>query len=152
MKRKEPTTKKQRKHREIATCTGIITPEIQDLICDQIGQGKSLASICRDNLITASSVYSMLARDTDFAERYAQARERQADRFADEIIELADGCDGSLDDTNRVKVQIDARKWACGKLFPKKYSDKAAMELTGKDGSPLAAPIIVNLGVDENWG
>ena len=99
-----------------------------------------------------SSVYSQLSKDEEFAERYARARERQADFYADEVIELADQCDGSLDGTNRTRLQIDARKWACSKLHPRKYSDKASMELSGKDGSPLAAPIIVNLGVDESWG
>lgn len=144
--------KKQRKHQQNALCSGIITEQIKDLICEGIATGKSLSAICRDNLIVQSSVYSQLSKDEEFAERYARARERQADVFADEVIELADQCDGSLDGTNRTRLQIDARKWACSKLHPRKYSDKASMELSGKDGSPLAAPIIVNLGVDESWG
>ncbi|MBE6377221.1 MAG: hypothetical protein E7051_00205 [Lentisphaerae bacterium] len=144
--------KKQRKHRQSAICSGIITETIKDLICEEIAKGKSLSAVCRDNLIVQSSVYSQLSKDEEFAERYARARERQADFYADEVIELADNCSGSLEDSNRTRLQIDARKWACGKLHPRKYSDKASMELSGKDGSPLAAPIIVNLGVDESWG
>lgn len=144
--------KKQRKHQQNALCSGIITETIKDLICEEIAKGKSLSAVCRDNLIVQSSVYSQLSKDEEFAERYARARERQADFYADEVIELADQCDGSLDGTNRTRLQIDARKWACSKLHPRKYSDKASMELSGKDGSPLAAPIIVNLGVDESWG
>ena len=144
--------KKQRKHQKNALCSGIITETIKDLICEEIAKGKSLSAVCRDNLIVQSSVYSQLSKDEEFAERYARARERQADFYADEVIELADNCSGSLEDSNRTRLQIDARKWACSKLHPRKYSDKASMELSGKDGSPLAAPIIVNLGVDESWG
>lgn len=135
--------KKQRKHQQNAICSGIITEQIKDLICEGIATGKSLSAICRDNLIVQSSVYSQLSKDEEFAERYARARERQADFYADEIIELADSCSGSLEDSNRTRLQIDARKWACGKLHPRKYSEKASVEVTGKDGSPVAMPTII---------
>lgn len=135
--------KKQRKHQQNAICSGIITEQIKDLICEGIATGKSLSAICRDNLIVQSSVYSQLSKDEEFAERYARARERQADFYADEIIELADSCSGSLEDNNRTRLQIDARKWACGKLHPRKYSEKASVEVTGKDGSPVAMPTII---------
>lgn len=137
------SVKKQRKHQQNAICSGIITEQIKDLICEGITTGKSLSAICRDNLIVQSSVYSQLSKDEAFAERYARARERQADFYADEIIELADSCSGSLEDSNRTRLQIDARKWACGKLFPRKYSEKASVEVTGKDGSPVAMPTII---------
>ena len=145
-KRKKPAAspaKKQRKHQQNALCSGIINETIKDLICEEIAKGKSLSAICRDNLIVQSSVYSQLSKDEEFAERYARARERQADFYADEIIELADNCSGSLEDSNRTRLQIDARKWACGKLHPRKYSDKASVEVTGKDGSPVSMPTII---------
>jgi hypothetical protein len=135
--------KKQRKHQHNAICSGIITEQIKDLICEEIAKGKSLSAVCRDNLIVQSSVYSQLSKDEEFAERYARARERQADFYADEVIELADNCSGSLEDSNRTRLQIDARKWACGKLHPRKYSDKASVEVTGKDGTPVSMPTII---------
>lgn len=143
-KKSEKTpAKKQRQHQQNAISSGIITAEIKTLICEQISEGKSLSAICRDNLIVQSSVYSQLTKDEEFAERYARARERQADFYADEVIELADQCDGSLDGTNRTRLQIDARKWACSKLHPRKYSDKASVEVTGKDGAPVSMPTII---------
>jgi hypothetical protein len=142
-RKKASSAKKQRKHQQNAICSGIITEQIKDLICEGITIGKSLSAICRDNLIVQSSVYSQLSKDEAFAERYARARERQADFYADEIIELADSCSGSLEDSNRTRLQIDARKWACGKLHPRKYSEKASVEVTGKDGSPVAMPTII---------
>jgi hypothetical protein len=135
--------KKQRKHQQNALCSGIITETIKDLICEEIAKGKSLSAVCRDNLIVQSSVYSQLSKDAEFAERYARARERQADFYADEVIELADSCSGSLEDSNRTRLQIDARKWACGKLHPRKYSEKASVEVTGKDGTPVSMPTII---------
>lgn len=134
---------KQRKHQQNALCSGIITETIKDLICEEIVKGKSLSAVCRDNLIVQSSVYSQLSKDEEFAERYARARERQADFYADEIIELADNCSGSLEDSNRTRLQIEARKWACSKLHPRKYSDKASVEVTGKDGAPVSMPTII---------
>ena len=101
----QPTAKKkkavsQRKHRAEAKTSGIITADIKRLICECISQGKSLASVCRDNSITHSSVYSMLAQDSEFADSYARARERQADRDADEVVELADMCKQNPDSIN----------------------------------------------------
>jgi hypothetical protein len=38
--------------------------------------------------------------------------------------------------------RVDARKWFASKVAPKKYGDRAATELSGPNGEPLAPPVI----------
>ncbi len=58
---------------------------------------------------------------------YASAREHQAEHFVDEIVTIAD----TEENPTRARVRIDARKWAAVKLAPKKYGDKAEIQMTG---------------------
>lgn len=108
-----------------------------DEICNRIANGESLASICRDEgAPTYSSVMEWLAADPMFAERYTRARETQAERMAEEILEIADEGrnDTYLDEKGnkivdydhiqRSKLRVDARKWVAAKLLPKKYGER----------------------------
>lgn len=102
-------------------------------ICAHISSGKSLRSYCsQPGTPHIDSVRRWLIDKEDFRAQYAQAREDQADVFADEIIEIAD----TEEDANRARVRIDARKWVAGKLRPKKYGDKLGISGDG-DGAPI---------------
>lgn len=110
------------------------TPETTDMICEAIAQGGALYLMCeRADWPGESTVYQWLEKHQEFAEKYARARERQADRNADEIIVIAD----NAKDANKARVQIDARKWRASKLAAKRYGDK--QELTHQAGDTLAA-------------
>lgn len=75
----------------------------------------------------------------EFSEQYARAREAQADKLAEEALQIAD--DGRNDtyvdgdgnvktDTEviqRSKLRVDTRKWLASKMAPKKYGDKVAI-------------------------
>lgn len=123
-----------------------ITDEQKELILQNIASGSSLSEICRNFDITQAAVYEEITINREFAENYARARERQADFYADEIIDLADSCPATQEDVQKARLQIDARKWACGKLHPRKYSDKAQIELTGAGGGAVAvAAATINL-------
>ena len=67
------------------------------------------------------------------AERYARARERQAERRAAEIVEIAD----TEPDAAVARNRIEARKWTAAKLLPKRYGDKTTTEITGPGGGPI---------------
>lgn len=115
-------------------------------ICDQLatssrGLGKILASGYEGlRMPTYTAVMEWLQEEPALAERYARAKEAQADFMADEITEIADEMppldgDGKRMDSAHVswqKNRIDARKWAAAKLRPKKYGDK--LELGGSVG------------------
>lgn len=122
------------------------TQEIADIICERIADGESLRSICSDDEMPArSTVFRWLARVDGFSDQYMCARDEQAETLFDEIIDIAD--DGRNDwmkkqnedgetwgwrengeAIRRSQMRIDARKWMAGKLKPKKYSDKIAID------------------------
>jgi hypothetical protein len=110
--------------------------ETAEKICTWLSEGKSLRAFCglKGNP-SQSMVYRWLAEHEDFREKYARAREEQAETFADAVVHIAD----TESDAGIARVRIDARKWAAGKLAPKKYGDKNTTELTGADGAPLMA-------------
>lgn len=113
---------------------------IADEICERIAKGESLRKICeaeRDDFIPArSTVFKWLESTPSFADQYASARARQADHYADEIIEIADAPnmttnpsgEPELRDPARDRLRVDARKWVASKLAPKKYGDKLDIE------------------------
>ena len=130
------------------------TDAIADVICDGLASARSLRSICMDEgMPNQSTVFRWLAdeRYASFRERYARAREAQADALFDEMLDIADDGsndwverkreDGSTDSVidhehvQRSKLRIDARKWMAGKLRPKVYGDK--MIVGGDEANPI---------------
>jgi hypothetical protein len=112
--------------------------ETIDAICDALADGRSLRSICRDDgMPSTSTVCKWLAKNADFAEQYARARELQADALFDDVLDIADKGLKALETPEDRRIQIDARKWMAGKLKGK-YSDKVK-HVGGDDGdSPIA--------------
>jgi hypothetical protein len=108
-----------------------------------------------------STVRLWVLQDQSLAEQYARARESLYEHWADELLEISD--DGSNDymerltkngDTetvvnnehiNRSRLRVDSRKWLLSKLLPKKYGDKASVELTGKDGGPVQTETTISV-------
>ena len=151
MKPKSPAKRKPPATKPVGR-PGKFSQAAADRICIEIADGRSLRSICRDpGAPRINTVMRWLADGTnaDFRQQYARAREVQADRLAEEILEIAD--DGSNDtyiDENgnartdqdviaRSRLRVDARKWLAAKMAPKKYGDKLLAEHTGADGGPI---------------
>lgn len=118
--------------------------EIGDYICEQLAEGNSLTSVCKSqNTPEARTVYRWLLathnQDLDqFRLNYAQAREIQYQRMADELMDIADDGtndyvlanseDGDLCRVNpeaigRSRLRVDTRKWFMSKVLPK-FKDK----------------------------
>lgn len=110
------------------------TDAIASAICERIGDGESLRSICAsEDMPSKSTVFKWLAENKAFSDQYARARESQADSMADDIVSIAD----EPGDPNDKRVRIDARKWVASKLRAKVYGDKVTQEHTGANGGPL---------------
>ena len=85
----------------------------------------------------------------EFSEQYARAREAQADKLAEEALQIAD--DGRSDTyldaegnertdnevIQRSRLRVDTRKWLASKMAPKKYGDKLVQEHTGANGGAI---------------
>lgn len=121
------------------------SPQLADAICDLLVDGKSLRTICSTaKMPSRSTVIRWLAENEAFRNQYARARELQADTLAEEILDIADKAvlgerlkkDGkgrvlerqTGDMVERSKLMIDARKWYAGKLQPKKYGERVALD------------------------
>ena len=86
-----------------------------------------------------------------FAAQYARAREIGADAIAEQALYIADTPEigeeveesengmkvKRADMLGHRKLQVETRLKLLAKWFPKKYGDKAALELTGTDGGPV---------------
>lgn len=149
--------------------------KIMDYVCDALAtSSRGLGNIIKygeeefEAFPTYSTIMLWLSEDEVLSERYARAKEAQADFMADEMLDIAD--DGRNDwmtkqngsgepckivDTEtiqRSKLRIDARKWLASKLKPKKYSEKLQTEHSGPGGGPIAFNKIERVIVDPEGG
>lgn len=118
--------------------------KIVDRICHLLATtSKGLHKICEEEgMPCVATVFNWLNNEENksFLDKYARARNAQAELLADEIIDIAD--DSSRDDTitengviqnsewiNRSRLRVDARKWKASKLYPKKFGDRMELDL-----------------------
>ena len=134
--------------------------ELAREICDQMALGRSMNSICRELDIDVSCVRRWSMEDVDGCRAmFAEARQLQVHYWVDSIMDLCDDVRMDVDvilekDENdeytgeyeirinhdhisRVKLKIDSMKWIAGKIAPKIYGDKVALEVAGPDGGPV---------------
>ncbi|HEZ0613234.1 TPA: hypothetical protein WGQ07_000402 [Neisseria meningitidis] len=110
--------------------------DLAENICEQIAHGKSLRAICaEDDMPSATTVFKWLNENQDFSEQYARARDRQADHYFEEIVEIADSVEADSAAVAKARLQVDARKWTLSKLAPKKYGEKTELDVKSSDGS-----------------
>ena len=103
--------------------------ELAEQMCEMVADGKALKDITTyDGMPKESTIHQWLNKHEEFAELYARARLRRADKFADELIEIAD----NEDDAARARNRIDVRKWSAAKLNPKVYGDRHIVQGTGE--------------------
>jgi hypothetical protein len=117
------------------------TADVGDEICRRLADGESLREICRGHDMPPESTVRQWAIDDrdGLAARYREARALLVERWADEIISIAD--DGQLEPNDR-RVRVDTRKWLMSKLAPKRYGDRL---LHGGDPNN---PIRVEMPID----
>ena len=126
------------------------SPEWAERFCALIADGQSVAEICaRPGMPSQQSVYTWLKQDEDFLERYARAREAQADKFFKECIEIAGAA--TQENCNVARLRVDTRKWAAARLAPKKYSDHVTHDVKG-GGINFQPQILIQCSSDEGEG
>lgn len=114
-----------------------------DAICGQVADGLSLVKVCEaEDMPNRATVNRWLAEHEAFRDKYARARDAQADKIFEECLEIADQYDTKIDvvepDTvQRAKLRIDTRKWMAGKLRPKKYGERVQQEISGPGGGAI---------------
>ncbi len=158
MAKNKPAPKKAKKGRP-----SLYTEALAAKICERLAEGETLRSICRDQAMPDKATVLRWLADktkTDFRDQYAHARDMQADALFDEALEIADDVSGDwstdkdgkkvVDHENiqRSRLRVDTRKWAAGKMAPKRYGDK--VQHTGDGGGPIRVrPDLSKLTGDE---
>ncbi len=116
-----------------------IDPEVVwPVILNGMANGRSLASILRDKGMPSYAWATLQIRnDPELQRAYNQALETRGALLAEEIIELADqpmpeGLDGRELSAwvQRLKVQVDCRRWSAARLLPKVYGDRLDLSVT----------------------
>jgi hypothetical protein len=106
------------------------TEELAEEICDRIAKGESVKEICADKesgwLPGESTIYRWLQENEPFRERYALAREAQADGKFDAAWSIASAA--TPDNVQVARLQVDTIKWQAAKLSPKKYGDSVKID------------------------
>ena len=127
--------------------------EWAEAFCREISQGHSVAEICeRRDQPSQQSVYTWLREDEDFLERYARAREAQADKYFQEIVEIADAATPRT--VNVARLRVDSRKFTVARLAPKKYGDHISHDVKGAGSSNFQPQILIqcsSAGDDEGY-
>lgn len=100
---------------------------ILEAICNELAEGKSLRSICRERGLAESSVRRWLARDEDAMAHSARARELGCDALADECLEIADQASTDAIAAADKRIRIDTRIRLIGK-WSQRYSDKVTVK------------------------
>lgn len=113
----------------------IFTQEIADEICERLAHGETLRKMILDDHMPASSaIYRWLESNESFREQYAQARVKQADYYAEMIVDEA----FNSHDASIGRLRMDALKWAASKIAPKKYGDKIELESNNNQNLTLS--------------
>lgn len=106
--------------------------DLTTIICVRMSSGMSLNKICKaEDMPHISSVFEWLIRHPEFADKYARAQTARAETLMDELVDISDEpadhsfrTPGDPGGVQHRKLQIDTRKWAISKMFPKKYGEK----------------------------
>ncbi len=120
----------------------LYSAEIADCILGRMAAGETLRGICKDEGMPAAPTvryWVVTDQPAGFAERYARAREAQAEAWSDEIVEISDDTandthvttyEGGVQRTSpntewlgRSRLKVDSRKWLMAKLHPGRYGD-----------------------------
>lgn len=122
----------------------LYSKELADLICQRVATCTfGLTRMCElyDELPDKTTINLWRYKYPEFSHQYAQAKLKQADLMAEEILEIADdgkndwmesfGEEGEVsyklnsEHVQRSRLRIDTRKWLASKLLPKQYGQHA---------------------------
>jgi hypothetical protein len=113
-------------------------------ICRAVAvSSKGLRSVCNSNESwpCEDTIYAWMFDYPEFSERYYEAKQLQAARLADEIIQISDSSEDDLimgergpiinsAKVNRDKLRVNARQWTIARLAPKRWGDRNMVEST----------------------
>jgi hypothetical protein len=120
--------------------------ELVKIVLEEVSCGSTLRASCREHDINEATfrtwVHEDRGRDPQadppregLSSRYARARELQAEAWADDLMDIADGSEDGVD-TQSSKLRTDTRKWLMGKNHIR-FADKSTTVLEGNPDKPV---------------
>ena len=116
----------------------ILTNELIEKLTSQIADGKSLPTICKQaDMPGIVTIFDWLDKAAEpscdavykrLLEKYARAREQQADRFFEEVSDIRDKVEHGSYEAHQARIIFDILRWQAGKLKPSKYGEKLQVE------------------------
>jgi terminase small subunit-like protein len=109
--------------------------EVMDEILRRLSHGETLRNVCAsspDFPAPATVIDWVHENRCGLTERYARARERQLEAWAEEVLDKADATSTEQGAVQRDRLSVDARKWLLSKLKPEKYGDRLDVTSAGK--------------------
>jgi hypothetical protein len=97
------------------------TPEQANEIVAQVGNGRTVTSVCKELGISFTQFYYFLRSDTFVLQAYADAQDTANTLMENEIIDIADNPD--LDHNHR-RAMMDARMKVLGARQPHRWGQK----------------------------
>ncbi len=140
------------------------TAELADSICDRLAGGESLLKICEsDDFPEQATIFRWLSKNPSFCENYARARQFWAHSEFEKLMQIADtpqegvktrttdkGLEVTTGDmTDHRRLQVDTRKWALARMFPKVYGDATLLKHGDPDGNALHVKVTRVNGKEE---
>lgn len=123
--------------------------KIAELVCERVATSTfGLARLCEihDDLPEKTTINVWRYKYPEFNTRYAQAKLKQADLLAEEVLDVADDARNdwmesfdkngnpemklNSEHVQRSRLRIDTRKWLASKLLPKQYGQHAEEDKT----------------------
>jgi hypothetical protein len=107
-------------------------------ICSRLAQGETLARICEDPHLPAEATvrdWVVEDRHPSFTAAYRRAREHQARRWFEQIVDLSDQSANarSMHEVASYQLRANSRKWACAQALPHEFGEHVTVS-----GGPLS--------------
>lgn len=121
-----------------------LSGEALERIFENLADGLSLRQAAANHGHKEQDVHNYMKRHPEWREKYACACELRRYHYESRLLDLlVNGHEAAMDEVSgptrvrAIQLEVDTLKWLLCKLMPHKYGDKQALEVTGKDGSPL---------------
>lgn len=114
--------------------------DVRNAILRRIAAGEWMNSICRDDYMPSVKTVDEWAKEEEWGESLARAREAGYDARAERLLRLA--ADDERDPAHK-KIEIETERWLLARQAPAKYGDRTAHQMLDERGKPAKAGVTI---------
>lgn len=132
------------------------TPQLAEAVLEELRAHGSTLKAARAVGLDRSTIVKWTEIYPDFEQQYARAKLEGIDALVEDTIEIGDEpppstAQGNIDTgaVQHAKLRIETRRWYAERLAARKYGVLSKHELTGANGGPMQASVIIATGVPD---